>query len=521
MHDFPETPPPPPLPLPAPPEAEPPRRSRWPLVWAAVAWLVILGLGAWEVVNTYLVGKGAQGAKRDEQLGLVLMRAEARYLVGVKETFPMPDLYDQVKKLNRGPASQRLRFAVLAGEFRGPAEAGKELRGLDEALRDRGRTYTPQQAAVRDLLGRLYGDYEQLRFDAPSLAPKDREELRAALGWFGELALAPDGRGFAKRVALPAAGGPAAAALVQDALPRPEAREEALAPARRSVIATLCIYWAAFLFGLAGLVGLIIFVVLLARGAVRTRVECGLPYGGVYAETFAVWLVLFLGAGLAGPHLPDWAPRFLLSGAVGLVSLVALGWPVLRGVPWRQVRQDLGLTMGRGLTVEPACGIACYVMGLPLVVIGAILTFLLILLQRELTGSGGGDSFEPAPGPSHPVVLALASGDVWVRLQVLVLACVVAPVVEEIMFRGVLFRHLRELTCRLGGGWSFLLSATGVSFLFAVVHPQGLVAVPVLMSLAYGFALAREWRGSLLPGMVAHGLNNGLVMTVALLALAD
>ena len=31
---------------------------------------------------------------------------------------------------------------------------------------------------------------------------------------------------------------------------------------------------------------------------------------------------------------------------------------------------------------------------------------------------------------------------------------------------------------------SFFLSATVVSFLFAVVHPQGLVATPVLMSLA-------------------------------------
>ena len=47
-----------------------------------------------------------------------------------------------------------------------------------------------------------------------------------------------------------------------------------------------------------------------------------------------------------------------------------------------------------------------------------------------------------------------------------------------------------------------LASATIVSFLFAVVHPQGLMAVPVLTALAYAFALAREWRGTLVPAMV-------------------
>ena len=57
-----------------------------------------------------------------------------------------------------------------------------------------------------------------------------------------------------------------------------------------------------------------------------------------------------------------------------------------------------------------------------------------------------------------------------------------------------------------------------VAFVFAVVHPQGLVAVPVLGALAVGFALTREWRDSLIPSMVAHALNNGLVMTTLLVA---
>ena len=87
------------------------------------------------------------------------------------------------------------------------------------------------------------------------------------------------------------------------------------------------------------------------------------------------------------------------------------------------------------------------------------------------------------------------------------------------MFRGVLYRHLREATRRWRLALSLLASGLVNSFLFAVVHPQGLIAVPVLMGLALGFTLAREWRGTLVPSMVAHGLNNGLVTLLLMLAL--
>jgi membrane protease YdiL (CAAX protease family) len=56
-----------------------------------------------------------------------------------------------------------------------------------------------------------------------------------------------------------------------------------------------------------------------------------------------------------------------------------------------------------------------------------------------------------------------------------------------------------------------VIAAVITSFVFAVIHPQGLLGVPVLMALALAFNLAREWRGTLVPAMVAHGINNGAV----------
>jgi membrane protease YdiL (CAAX protease family) len=64
---------------------------------------------------------------------------------------------------------------------------------------------------------------------------------------------------------------------------------------------------------------------------------------------------------------------------------------------------------------------------------------------------------------------------------------------------------------------SVVLSALIVSLLFAAIHPQGLAAIPALMALAFGFNLAREWRGTLVPSMVAHAINNGLLLTLFLL----
>jgi membrane protease YdiL (CAAX protease family) len=87
------------------------------------------------------------------------------------------------------------------------------------------------------------------------------------------------------------------------------------------------------------------------------------------------------------------------------------------------------------------------------------------------------------------------------------------------MFRGVLYRHLREASARLGFVGSFLASAVLVSFIFAVIHPQGVLAVPGLAALALAFTLVREWRGTLIPGMVAHAVNNGVLMLLVLLTL--
>jgi membrane protease YdiL (CAAX protease family) len=85
------------------------------------------------------------------------------------------------------------------------------------------------------------------------------------------------------------------------------------------------------------------------------------------------------------------------------------------------------------------------------------------------------------------------------------------------MFRGVLYRHLREAGTKFGYVIGVAFAALMSSFVFAVIHPQGLFGIPILMGLAVVFALAREWRGTIFPAMIAHALVNAGTSTVLLL----
>ncbi|HLJ96621.1 MAG TPA: CPBP family intramembrane glutamic endopeptidase [Gemmataceae bacterium] len=475
--------------------AHPQKKGQSALAWIMIVLLVLLVLVMHAIAPPGAAFSSGQG------LDVRLMQMQARYLIGAKELSGMSgkDVYEQAKGLNGGRVEQRLRFVVLAGELAGPAKALDELNDLGAKLREAGVDETPEQATLEDDLRRLYEDYRAGRLQAPSVSNDEKQQLRTELGWFGDLALAP-------------AGGP-----------DPETRAAILGSAHRTVLALLGYIIGLGLLGLLGFVGLVVFVILLFSGKLQRGVQTGLLHGGVYAETFAVWMALFMALSLGAERLSFGTDlRWLFTGLASLLSLSALFWPVLRGIPWSQVRWEIGLKLGKRPPLEPLIGVATYAMAIPMVALGLLVTFAILLLEGALQGLGGtAENFNQGHFPSHPIVEYVASGDWWARLQILLLASVIAPIVEETMFRGVLYRHLREASARLGLGLSILCSAVCVSFLFAVIHPQGLEAVPILMGLAFTFCLVREWRGSLVPAMIAHGISNGLVLSLLILAMGD
>lgn len=87
---------------------------------------------------------------------------------------------------------------------------------------------------------------------------------------------------------------------------------------------------------------------------------------------------------------------------------------------------------------------------------------------------------------------------------------VVAPVVEELFFRGFVFAGLRE---RYGARKAGLISAG----LFAVVHLQPLTAVPIFL-LGVVFAYLYHRSGSIWPAVIMHVLTNAVGLGAAYLA---
>jgi membrane protease YdiL (CAAX protease family) len=239
--------------------------------------------------------------------------------------------------------------------------------------------------------------------------------------------------------------------------------------------------------------------------------------GGIYAETFALWMALFFVGNEVAARLPRPSQPLGWGIALMLGSLVVLLYPLLRGVSWGQLRRDIGLTLGDGPARSVLYGLGTYLAALPIVLLSLLLLNALLIYLRRLTGQA--EPFGPGSTPFHPVVEVLLRGSTWQRALMVLAAVVVAPLVEETLFRGLLYRHLRQASARLSATSSVLFSGILSGLIFALIHPQGLLAVPLLTTLALAFALVREWRGNLLPAMVAHGINNG-VLTLAVIGMA-
>src|SRR5262249_44718195 len=215
------------------PQVVVPRWRRWDLFGATLAWVVILLLVTFAVALRHLVREEKEAAEQN-QLELLLIRMQARYLVGVKEftgglsSEERALFTEQLKALNTGPIEQRLRALVLIGDLAGPTEARQQLRDLKKQLAANNKRPRPEQEAVLTILDRLYHDYARLRFDGPSVTKQERDQLRSELGWFGDLALAPAGLPRAEKVVRVIAGALAAEALPPTDAPDAAARERVM-----------------------------------------------------------------------------------------------------------------------------------------------------------------------------------------------------------------------------------------------------------------------------------------------------
>jgi membrane protease YdiL (CAAX protease family) len=432
-----------------------------------VAWLLIA-----LCVVMIASSEGQPTEARESTNTALALRSAGRSAVGFHQLFskagpglPAPENLTEtlVAQLDMAAsnAAERVRVLPAIAELRG---GDAVIERLDKMKFEASESELAMDAAI---LRTIYAR------GIEELSAADRSRLVLHLGWFGQLAATwglPDGD--------------------------PD-RRAALAPAMRTAIGAFVAVPLALLGSAIGFVLLVIALIRLRAGKLVRAGEtalAGRSGAGLLVEAFALYLAWFVVIQALSRMLPGQLLSLMWM-ALYVVAPIACLWPLTQGMSFAELRSRLGWRTGAGLFREMGWGLIGYVAGLPIMGAGIVITLVLSRL---------GDT-----QPTHPISEWIV-WEFWRVAGLLALASIYAPLAEETMFRGSLYAGVR-------GRRSAVASALIVAFVFAAIHPQGWTGIPVLMSIAFVFALLREWRGSLIAPITAHAINNTIVVIIGAL----
>lgn len=212
-------------------------------------------------------------------------------------------------------------------------------------------------------------------------------------------------------------------------------------------------------------------------------------FAGAYLSGY---LVGFLIVALTGAALMVQPVAGLASGVIALALIQAWG---------RNDNDNAPLSSVLGLTSANPGHLPAKVLWLTLGVIPALAvcaaaTWAFEVINQTLIGA--------PPETQSSIKQLLSSGDDLALVMLAVSAVIIAPLVEEIIFRGFLYRNLRD-----GVGKGLAIVISGV--IFSAVHMHPTLFLP-LAGLGIGLALLYEWTGSLWVPILAHMAFNLLTL---------
>jgi membrane protease YdiL (CAAX protease family) len=372
--------------------------------------------------------------------------------------------------------ADRFRMAIVAGDLLGEDEGQKRLAKIEERLAED----SPLSEDIQTVRALYAGNAD----------PAKVQELEQRHGWFGKLA-STYGLPMADEDRRAVAGGGG----------------KIMTAVSAAIIAGLVLLF-------TSLALFILAIVLAASGKLKARFLPPAPGGSVAIEMVVVFVTSFIGLKLVTGLVESVSQSSLVAVIFAMTvqwSLMAvLLWPVVRGVPAREALALWGLYRGEGIFKEIGCGVVGYLALLPLLVAGAALSFALMVMYQAIRAAVG----MPEPTvPENPIIDILSGGTpVWVVGLLALLASLWAPLVEESVFRGALYRQLRSR-------WHWFPAGVVTALGFGLMHGYPLLLLGPVIALGFGFALLREWRGSIIASMTAHCLHNTTVITLLLLAM--
>ncbi len=429
-------------------------------------WMVLLLIAGLLAAAQSLLPEVEEEPLRDDPS----LRFLSRYVFGAAQllkSLPQSEAtVDQLaQSLEEGAKSEvdRLRMASVLAELRGADAALEELTRLSES---------GSQELAEDL-GHLIRVYQE---GSDSLDAQTQDRLIERHGWYARLALS------------------------FDKPPSDPLRRSVRSPALRAAAAAAA---AVAAVGIAVPVGLILFSIAFMRrrkGQLKMRNAGSLNRyrggSGLLLEAFVVYLIAFILLSVVGVMLDAITGLSLFAWLAGWPVLLVALWPAARGMELQRLKEALGWYRGDGFLREAGYGLVGYLAGFPIILLGILGAGVL----ARLTDDSG----------AHPLALELASAPTWRMLQIFSIGCLLAPLSEELMFRGALYSHLRMKL-------HYVVSGLITGLIFAAIHPQGLVGIPVLAAVGLALALIREWRGSIIGPIVAHAAHNFSALTLVIL----
>ncbi len=230
----------------------------------------------------------------------------------------------------------------------------------------------------------------------------------------------------------------------------------------------------------------------------RNRLPVYLPF-----IHMAVWVVVVSNAMViidwAGTRLPSWRQemfKYLTLSIIELVLIVFLVCFARQGFVRRL--KGFGLNL-RTMVPDLGAAVVNLISALPLVFLGI---WLMTYLGRLFVGP----DFKMQANEGLTVVIGNSQPSL--RALMFVFLILIAPVFEEMLFRGILQSVIRGLTPR---PWEAIVIT---SVFFAVSHPW--THLPALFVLSCCMGYAYEKSGSLLRPIFIHALFNAANITAAL-----
>ncbi len=381
--------------------------------------------------------------------------------------------------------------SVLFAEMNSLAAASELLDQLESQATVEEYHFSGSEQQITKILRRIYDGVDYAQIDQ-----SERGLLKKELLWFGKLAL------NLQR---------------EENKPLTAERRELLGNARSKLITFIVAVLIGILAFVGGLIGLILFLVLYFTRKLHIRTEHYTQHSTIYIEAAAGWLLTYFAIGLLLGRLVPFFDPLLTNIAVSAISFIfAVFWPIIRGVRIDTFMKDIGFV--GNLVVESCIGLISYVSCLPILAAGFLVTMIAIFIAGPTPKEG---ALSSPSGPGHPIVEWISEGSISTIALVFIVACVCAPLLEETVFRGLMYRNLRDNTFRAGHFVSVMLSALVNGFIFAAIHPQGILFIPMLGALALSFSIVREWRGSLIAPMTMHAIHNALVTSFLLFVMMD